>query len=140
MSVTVQCKEGTLPLTNAEVQQLWLATTAKRQVTDNPVTVRCVSEQEMVELNVTYRKQSSPTNVLTFSYEDEHDVALCLAVAQREASDRGVDLRDYVALLVVHAFVHATGLDHEHSTQAAEKVVAMEKDILNAAGYKPVAW
>ncbi|MAF81153.1 rRNA maturation RNase YbeY [bacterium] len=139
MSATVQCKEGALPLTSAEVQQLWLTTIAEREHADDPVTVRCVSEQEMVELNTTYRKQAKPTNVLTFSYDQEHDVALCLAVAIREASDRGVELRDYVALLVVHAFVHATGLDHEQSTGDAVEVAATEKNILTAAGYNAIA-
>ena len=66
-----------------------------------------------------------------------HDIVLCLAVAEREAEAREMMLRDYAAWLLVHAFLHVTGLDHESSDQAAASTTQAEVAILAAAGYQP---
>lgn len=103
------------------------------------VSVRVVSIQEITELNNRYRNKNSVTNVLTFSYTDtvpyEHDIALCVDVAEKEARLRGVPLRDYTALLVVHAMLHAAGLDHEQSRTEDEKTRTLEKEILSECGF-----
>jgi len=64
----------------------------------------------------------------------EHDVALCLEVAEREASERGAELKDYVARLIVHAFLHATGMDHEQSEEA-RSMAKLERKVLDKCGY-----
>ena len=158
MPITIQCNE--FLLTADEVARLWQETIALREHADDQVTVRCVSEDEIRELNKTYRQKDEPTNVLTFSYPQQgigaprssesevgsssdeheaesatHDVALCLTVAEREAKQRGAQLRDYLALLLTHAFLHATGLDHEESEAAAAAVAQAERAILQASGF-----
>lgn len=103
------------------------------------VSVRVVSIEEITELNNRYRHQNSATNVLTFSYTEttayEHDIALCMDVAEKEAQLRGVPLRDYTALLVVHAMLHAVGLDHELSRAEDKKTRALEEEILSECGF-----
>ncbi len=103
------------------------------------VSVRVVSVKEITDLNSRYRAKNSATNVLTFSYTDtvpyEHDIALCMDVAEKEAATRGVPLQDYTALLVVHAMLHAVGLDHEQSPGEDKKTRALEKEILSECGF-----
>ena len=103
------------------------------------VSVRFVSVEEVIDLNSRYRHKNSETNVLTFSYTDtvpyEHDIALCIRVAEQEAAQRGVGLRDYLALLVVDAMLHAAGLDHEQSLAEHQKTRALEKEILSECGF-----
>lgn len=133
-----------LPLSEKQVERLWQATIAARHYGDEAVTVRVVSEAESRELNRRYRHKDAPTNVLTFSdtegipgvaAEPAHEVALCLAVTEREAGERTIALPDYVALLLVHAFLHATGLDHEASNAAAQEMVLAEQTILEKNGF-----
>lgn len=122
-----------------EIQDLWRATRAYRKFPHEQVNVRFVSKEEIQRLNAHYRGKDKPTNVLTFSYDGEHDVAVCLEVAEGEARERGVRRRDYVARLLTHAFLHATGMDHERSAQAARQMEAAEAEILKRCGYRSVS-
>lgn len=118
-----------------EAGRLWRAVCEYTKHADDEVVVRVVDEQESRRLNFGYRSIDSPTNVLTFNYEDSHDIALCLLVAEREASERGAAWRDYVARLLVHAFLHAAGFDHERSEEEARRMHQAEKAILPRAGF-----
>jgi rRNA maturation RNase YbeY len=66
----------------------------------------------------------------------QHDIAICLTVAKSESEERGVDLSDYVALLLTHAFLHAVGLDHEESGAEADKFKAAEAEIMKSGGFR----
>lgn len=133
-----------LPVTAEEAQRLWTETIAATAHGDDEVVVRGVDEEESRRLNLEYRKKDAPTNVLTFSYPAgsegvSHDIALCLPVAEKEAGERGVESRDYVALLLVHAFLHAVGMDHERSAEAAAAQQEAEVAILTKAGWSAQA-
>lgn len=134
------------PLTSFEVAGLWKATCKQQEFVDDQVNIECVSEDEIRKLNEQYRDTPGSTNVLTFSYPPlqtespgEHDISMCLAVAKRESQQRSLSLRDYVALLLVHAFLHATGLDHEESGEAAAHMRAAEAAILQSSGFKSIS-
>jgi len=125
-----------LLLTKDEVGVLWEQVRKVSGASDDAIGVRGVSEEEMVRLNGQYRSKEGSTNVLTFSYDGEHDVALCLEVARREAMERGLSDRDYVALLLTHAFLHATGMDHEHSPEQDKQMARYEEEVLKATGFE----
>lgn len=74
------------------------------------------------KLNVQFRGQDKPTNVLSFpSDEDEYlgDVILALETLQREAADQGKSLAHHFTHLVVHGALHLMGFDHENDADAA---------------------
>lgn len=132
------------PLSSAQVSALWQATCRSQNSDDVVVSIRCVSEAEIQSLNKRYRGHDTPTNVLTFSYPPDralgaesegHDVALCLVVAQREAQRHTVKITDYVALLLVHAFLHVLGMDHEQSEEQDRATRQHEEKILAACGF-----
>jgi len=146
MPVTVQCRN--FVLSTSQVESLWSNVISCQEHGDDVVTVRCVSKEEIQRINREHRGVDRPTNVLTFSYlspstsstssgqASEHDVALCLSVAGEEAQVRKVLLKDYVALLLVHAFLHATGMDHERSPDAAQVMEGAEQIILQRSGFR----
>lgn len=119
---------------------MWEATRRYRNWPDDQVNVRVVSEDEIHALNKKYRGKDYVTNILTFSYDHEHDVAVCLEVARQEAKERRVSERDYVAWLLVHAFLHATGMDHERSEEEARSMEKAEREILEQAGFPVISW
>ena len=135
MPVVVQCAQ--LPLEVAVVDRLWREVIKARRAPDEEVALRCVAEEEMAELNQRYRDKAGPTNVLTFSYpataeqqKTEHDVAICLAVVEREARDGARSLEDYLAWVITHALLHVTGMDHEESAAAEQAMQELEQQIL----------
>ncbi len=137
MPVIIQGENVALSVEDAE--RLWHATKEETGHADDDITVQVVDEMESKRLNLKYRKKDAPTNVLTFSYGDAtHDIALCMSVAEREAQERGVALRDYSALLLVHAFLHATGMDHERSDEEATTTHSAELRILKQAGFNAI--
>lgn len=135
MPTFVHSNNTVLPLTALEIQQLWQATITYRAWPDDTVGIACVTVAMMQQLNAKYRQQDRPTNILTFSYEGEHDIVLCFAVAEQEARERSVLIRNYVALLLVHAFIHATNLDHDHSAADQQEAQQAEREILLRCGF-----
>jgi len=138
MPVSIQCPAD-FPVAIDEVTALWQRTQEVRKHGDDVVSVRCVTEEEIQKLNKTYRVKDAPTNVLTFSYDGEHDVALCIDVAQREADAQNISARDYFALLLTHAFLHVTGMDHERSAEEEITTQQMEQDILSSCGFSKIS-
>jgi probable rRNA maturation factor len=128
------------PLEDRQVYALWRETLRYAKAADQDVTLRCVSAEEMQQLNKQYRGKDTPTNVLTFSYgKGVHDIALCLDVIENEAAQQSADPKDYLALVVVHGFLHALGMDHERSRQDEAKTLQAEKDILQAQNFAPAS-
>lgn len=132
------------PLPEERVQALWGAVcNIFPERKEDYVSIRCVTLSEMQGLNSVYRKKDAPTNVLTFSYTDddphEHDIALCMEVAKQEANERGVSVGEYTALLVVHAMLHAVGMDHEQSEVEEKRTAELEQRILSECGFVPIS-
>ncbi len=139
MPLSLQCEN--FPLTDSEVETLWQNVRKQTAFADEDVSLQCVSEEEITRLNHQYRSKNKPTNVLTFSYgpDADHDVALCVEVATREATERAIAIRDYVALLVVHALLHVAGIDHEESEEESVRMQTLEREILLSSGFVPQA-
>jgi len=76
------------------------------------------------ELNKTYRGQDKPTDILSFGYDspDEPlgDLALCLEVAQAQATSFGLPVAEELLRLLAHGLVHLLGYDHQSDEEEAE--------------------
>ena len=102
------------------------------------LSLRVVDNQEMAELNQTYRKKSGTTNVLSFPYSAPSgvdipllgDVVLCLPVIIAESKQQQKQLPHHWAHLVVHGVLHLLGYDHI-SVEQASVMETMEIEILN---------
>jgi probable rRNA maturation factor len=95
------------------------------------VTVRIVAAAESAALNLAFRDQQGPTNVLAFpapqallpedagSETEVGDLAICLEVALREAAEQGKSLQAHLAHLTIHGTLHLLGYDHGNESEAA---------------------
>ena len=103
------------------------------------VTLRLVDSEEGRSLNRDYRGKDYATNVLSFAYEDGDrvcgDLVLCLPVAVAEARQQEKSPEAHFAHLIVHGMLHLQGYDHETGDADAERMEAVERDILNTLGY-----
>ncbi len=106
------------------------------------VTVRFVDTTEGQSLNRDYRGKDYATNVLSFPYESgvhfsgvSGDLVLCQPVVEREAQEQAKSLEAHFAHLIVHGMLHLQGYDHETGNEQAERMEAVEREILAALGY-----
>lgn len=110
------------------------------------VSVVFVSDEYIQYLNNLYRQIDSPTDVLAFAMQEGEslvsmeeeiilgDVAIALAVAEKQAVEQGHSLEQEVACLVVHGVLHLLGYDHQ-TDEEETAMKAIEKEILEKLGW-----
>ncbi len=80
------------------------------------LSVTCLDEPAMAELNRRWLDREGPTDVIAFDLGADDrltgDVYLCPAVARRQAEEAGVSFHEEMARLAVHGTLHVLG--HEH--------------------------
>ena len=104
--------------------------------------VRIVGNDEMRELNSTWRGRNKPTNVLSFPMQSPDDIdlkilgdlVLCAPVINAEAGQQHKPAHAHWAHMVVHGMLHLQGYDHVDDQQA-EEMEALEIRILEQLGF-----
>jgi len=135
-----------------------LKTAAKElKIKDNfSVSVNLVGEKKIQELNKKYRHKNKPTDVLSFPLnsifhipysipQDIGDVFVCLSIAKNDAKRENITIKEKLAQLTVHGFLHLLGYEHpddevsgprlkrrgEKSKRDAEEMFKLERKILD---------
>lgn len=97
---------------------------------DVEVSVLLTDDARIQELNETYRNQTNPTDVLSFSQVEDRldapdiaaaanpcallgDIVISVDTAARQASQRGVSLEEELAELAAHGALHLLGYEDE---------------------------
>lgn len=109
-----------------------------------------IDSDAMAELNIEHMEGSGPTDVLAFPIDGEDpeprarvatnvpvllgDVVVCPEVAARNAAERGIEIDDELALLVVHGVLHVLGHDHAEADETA--VMKAREQALLAAHHR----
>lgn len=81
-----------------------------------------VTNSQIQELNKKYRQIDSPTDVLSFSMDDEiwGDIIISTERAQAQAEEYGHSIERELGYLVVHGILHLLGYDHKNSGDKEE--------------------
>ncbi|WP_458388982.1 rRNA maturation RNase YbeY [Sphingomonas sp. F9_3S_D5_B_2] len=108
-----------------------LATAAR----DVELSVRLTSDTEVRTLNELWRGKDRPTNVLSFPMLEPAefqnasvagpelllgDIVLARDVCVSEAEDKGIQVEEHAAHLIVHGTLHLLGYDHHDDGEAAD--------------------
>ena len=97
---------------------------------DTEVSVTFVSNNEIKNLNKTYRNKDSVTDVLSFPLNENDnyeinaetgavvlgDIVISLETAFKQAENFGHSLEREIGFLTVHSMLHLLGYDHETSS------------------------
>ena len=113
------------------------------------VSVKLTDNEEVRQLNASYRGKDKPTNVLSFPMVQADlldgldigddgevllgDIVLADGICQAEAEERDVPLATHATHLIVHGTLHLLGYDHIDDAEA-EAMEAIERDALAALG------
>lgn len=98
------------------------------------ISVRLSDNDEVQQLNHSYRGKNKPTNVLSFpllqrtlleSFSQSNDgemllgdIILAKSVCEIEAKDKQISLEAHVSHLFVHGTLHLLGYDHQEEAEA----------------------
>ncbi len=124
--------------------QNWIAAALPKDKIESEITVRIVGIQESQELNLRYRNQDKPTNILSFPNEATvtvdppllGDLVICAPVIEEEAREQEKTTRAHWAHIVVHGTLHLLGYDHQDEVDAS-KMEALETKIVKLLGFPP---
>ena len=143
MTIDVDVQNATAyePLPENEQLVLWV-TFALRGKSDVELTLRLVDRDESRALNLRYRGQDKPTNVLSFPAGLPSgldlpllgDIVICAPLVDEEAEKQHKSLQSHWAHLVIHGVLHLLGHDHQDEKEAVE-MEAIEVDLLESLGF-----
>jgi probable rRNA maturation factor len=106
------------------------------------LSVRIVGKARSRSLNLHYRQQDKPTNVLSFAGAGMApdgrsflgELVICAPLVALEARAQDKTLAAHWAHLTIHGVLHLQGFDHERESQA-RKMAAREIQILDRLGF-----
>ena len=108
--------EGEASLADAVRRGVRLALGSTGDAPSGELSVTCLDEDEMADLNRRWLDREGPTDVIAFDLGTEGrltgDVYLCPAVARRQADEAGVDFREELVRLAIHGTLHVLGHVH----------------------------
>ncbi len=120
---------------------------AQRVPDDMELSLLCVDEPTIAQLNEEHLGKSGPTDVLAFPIDEPGesppgapailgDVVLCPAVAYAQAEGLGRTPEQELELLTVHGILHLLGMDHAEPAEERE-MFALTDELL--ASFRAVA-
>ncbi len=89
-----------------------------------------LSSVKMTELNSKYRKIEGPTDVLSFSSEEEKylgEIVICLSEIKKNAKRFGEPFKKELARVLIHGILHLLGYEHERGGQAASTMMKKQE-------------
>ena len=149
MEVLINYKYSIKNLDELPISKLAHFVLSGQDVPENTqVSVSFVTNEEIANLNETYRKRQGPTDVLSFECDSiesagweqvsESDEPYCLGdiiiapdVALAQTKEFGTTFEQEINLLVVHGLLHLCGYDHIEEADA-RVMEALEDKLLNA--------
>jgi probable rRNA maturation factor len=114
------------------------ATMASEGAVGEGVTLLLTDDETLRDLNLRFRQQDKPTNVLSFPAPPNPerflgDIALAYGVCAREAAEQGKPLAHHLQHLVAHGVLHLLGYDHISDAEAFE-MEGLERAVLAGLG------
>ena len=89
--------------------------------------VSFVTPNEIKKLNLKYRGNDNPTNVLSFGMDNNTesvkedfllgDIVLCREIIKKEAKKYSKSYENRLKHMIIHGFLHLIGFDHEENDE-----------------------
>jgi len=139
--VDLQNDESLTNLPDQQDFEAWVYAALTQDFGNLEQTIRVVGKAESRALNLQYRAKDTPTNVLSFTAENDYldyeclgDLVICAPIVEQEAHQQKKSLQAHWAHMVVHGMLHLQGYDHQ-KTARADEMEALEIKILSTLGY-----
>ncbi|MGL1931775.1 MAG: pyridoxine 5'-phosphate synthase [Desulfotalea sp.] len=143
MSIIIQCKEVTLPISPKTIEDFSISILQRLNISDHNLSLVFTSDDEMAWFNHHYRSKNGPTNVLSFPFSDGcepaieqlpikelGDIIISVDTAMREAIQFNQSMETRFKWLIVHGILHLIGYDHEQGEDEEAEMLAKEQELL----------
>lgn len=116
---------------------------------ETEVSLTFMSDEEIREVNKTYREIDAPTDVISFALEEAvegeveiiaegmplilGDILIAVPTATRQAEEYGHSLQREIGFLALHGLLHLLGYDHM-TDEDEKKMFGRQKEILDTFG------
>ncbi|MBN3490063.1 rRNA maturation RNase YbeY [Acholeplasma equirhinis] len=98
-----------------------------------------VTNDEIKEINKTYRDKDYATDVISFPNDEDPesfgDIFISLEKAREQAASYGHSFDREVGFLAVHGYLHLKGYDH-HTPEEEKEMFTLQEEILQRANLK----
>ncbi len=140
------CYQGQAFVPELSQFQHWYNQTLKQLclVGQYELVLRVVENTEITDLNATYRDKDKKTNVLSFPFDNEHnvpmpvellgDIVIAADVVAGEAKAQHKTQEAHWAHISIHGLLHLLGYDHQVDAEA-ETMENLEIQILQQLGF-----
>jgi len=115
---------------------------------DSELSIVCVSDPFISELNEQYRNKKGPTNVLSFSMQEGEfshlrqnllgDIIISVDTVLREAKEFNVTFEDRLIFLLIHGLLHLLGYDHETNEKDANLMDQKTQELFSLIKQSPL--
>jgi probable rRNA maturation factor len=115
-------RQRRVPVAIHPLQQFYELVRRELGFAPESVTIQLISDENMAQLNKTFRKKQGPTDVLSFpangarpkaGAEYVGDIAISPETARRNARRFSRSLPLEMRILILHGMIHLAGFDHE---------------------------
>jgi len=104
------------------------------------ISIVITDDQDIKEINKSYRNIDKPTNVLSFPMDDSMavpgvkilgDLVISEDTALKESEEAQITLDQRISQLLIHGILHLFGYDHEISEEEDEKMTEKSIELLS---------
>ncbi|MFA5086911.1 MAG: rRNA maturation RNase YbeY [Candidatus Paceibacterota bacterium] len=105
------------------------------------LSIALVDAGEIKKINKQYRRENSPTDVLSFGeliekkqkpeYFSESEIIICPSVVQKNAKQAKELFEKELARVLAHAMLHLLGYEHEEGGVEAKKMFQKQEEYLS---------
>lgn len=121
-------------ITHEEVVRAVLLVAEEEGVAEGEVSVTFLDTAAMAALNETHLQIAGATDVIAFNLGEPSDplgdVYVCPEVAESSALEYGVELREELQRLVVHATLHLLGYEHPEGPERLESAMFRRQEAI----------
>ena len=119
-------------------------TLEKENALDSIFSIIFIDNEQIKEINATYRGIDRETDVISFALEDTKDdfplekrvlgdIYISIPKMQEQAKSYGHSEKRELSFLTVHGLLHLLGYDHQ-TKEEEERMFGLQKEILNEEG------
>lgn len=108
----------------------------KTKQNNGQITIVFLSQEEIRELNNEFRQIDRPTDVLSFSMEEEEylgDILICYDYIEKQANEYGHSFDRELYFLITHGYLHLMGYDHMVPSEEKE-MFELQTELLSKYG------
>ena len=140
MEVLIDSRQDKLKIPQKKIRQTARAILGALDYPEAELSILCVDDQQIANLNKEYLNRKGSTNVIAFPMRAGQfneitpnllgDVVISVETAAKEAKTSGISTQKRFNQLLIHGILHLLGYDHEQTQAEADRMEKKSNSLL----------